>query len=546
MPETLSYGRGLSDNPLIFIEKAADLLKDFNMLLDAISAILGDDKKLRDSAYDYRQLSKIKEHLSENREYPKQITGLLSQNIDYIKRYDKMLAQLILHYIYSRVKQEDVLKELYDVSKEPLKLGANADTLLEKTEIIDDGGLKSKIRSRIVLIKRCFEEIEALHYDIEDVKWWGMHLHYDVNFFTGRVEGYFKGAATSDGKEFVPLEKFGDERLKKAIFESREVKNLYYLGKYTRKSQEQIEYINSLISLLYQDINKETKEWVIGTATRKFYENSKEYAAKFVSDYSNYIFAEFLIKGRERIGENPFEWIKLLEKMIYFLEKASQKKNIMIESAGTYIYSTFNNRIEKLKSSINFIASSLNEILRVGGREHDIIKKIEEGIKRIEKAINKLWKARKKKFEKMKTEVESKNLYILPEINKLIAVADITPEASSTAKIAGRLVQFSKHKDALIGRIDVTNPKHFPFIGMLAFDLARMGDLTGIISKMENLTKQKDFYARTYDYTRIKKYVREMIGTYLLFIEWVKSMGIGVETGNVSEKIRRIRGDYYG
>jgi len=528
-----------------FMEESTLLLLDLSMLFHKISLIIDDDEKLRDSELDYRQLAFIKNDVTTNRGNVNYLVGILSQKLQFIERYDKTLAQLISKYGQTKSRQREILANLYSITRGSSKLSVNMNILLENVELLDDQDLKSKIKNRLILIRKYLYETQVLNYGLEDANNWGIHAHDDLSFFVERIETYFKGGWTRDRRSFISLDNFKEDNLKKSILGSEEIKKIYYLIQFMHKVEAQLDYISKKIEFLQRDINNGV--WIRNVATKEFYEHVEEYADDFRKEFKNMPFADSLLKHKEIIREDPFAWIKFLEKMRKILEQFMSMKNSAIEDAKNYIYQAFKKKKDLLDSLITQLSSQLNEIIITQSEDTNTIKQIEEGIKRIEKAINLLWKERKKKFNKIKINIDRLSIYVTPELDRLTQTFNIISEGNMLIQNLRAMAKFSDHHEKLTKAIGPKpTSKNFGHLGMLAFDYARMENIATTINFTEQLIKQKDSQLRDYNLTKLKKSIKELIDMYNELINFIKLTKILIDISLISNKINKFNGDYYG
>ncbi len=462
---------------------------------------------------------------------------MLTQHIRFIEKYDKNLAQLISNYGPYKKKEKEVLNFLFETIKDQSKLLANIDILLENAEKIEDRELKSKIKNRLILIQRYFNEVSALNHDIEDINYWGSHVHYDISFFTDRIQTYFKGGITEDRYQFTALNSFNDESLKKTVLESKEVRIIYYLAQYTRNIDAQLNFISDKISFLQTDI--EGRIWVRNIATKEFYNNIDEYADKFRAEFKNNPFADLLNANKSKIVEQPFAWIDLLSKMKSLLEQLMSKKISAIDNAENFILYNFRKRAGELEAAIQRLALQLNEILLKGIRETEdinLIREIDKGINRLEITINRFWKRRKKKFKYLKNKI--------PKVNEFLEKIDLIPEADKVAQSSKSFVQFSDHSNKVISSIKNLSSREIPLILKLAYDYARMGDIAVSLNLLEKVIKEKDNSVKSYNFNEIKNSLKELIALYMQFINFVR-LTIDIKIDSIVEKLYKFERDYY-
>ena len=528
-----------------FIEASAELLLQLGVLWYKFNLIINNDGRLRNSALDYRRLSLIKNNIEANRGNMRYIIDMLSQHLPFIERHDKTFAQLISNYGPAKKKQMQLLSELSNLAGDTSKLSANIDILLEQADLLNDTLMASKVKARLLLIKRYLEEIRALNFDLEDINNWNMHFHNDITFFTERIKIYFEGGGARDRMQFTALDEFKDEKLKKDLFESRELRVLFGIAQWTYNTEAQMDYISELRLFLEKDI--ENNQWVRNQATSTFYKNIELYADIFRKKFLNNPFANSLIKNKSKIGEQPFEWINLLQKMKQALEDAMPRKNIAIDNAKNHLYNVFRSRVESLKSSIIGLSAQLNQLLSPEIEDASLLKQIQEGVKRIERVINKLWDKRRKKFKNISARITSLSIYVMPTLDRFIETVNIIKEGTKIAQNNIALVQFGESTNKIVSIAGPRlQPRHFELLGMLGFNFARMGDIVESNNQNEELIKQKDALSRNYDLAKLKISIKELTELYMEFIEFLNLVNIGVDIKEFTYKTNNFMREYYG
>lgn len=534
--------RKLFDNDLLTsLEEAAELFKDLVSLLENASSIVENDAKLMESSYDHKWLSEIKRIVEENKGNTEYLINVLSRHLRYIERRDTILAQFIARYRPTRTEQMKLLTSISAMIEDPSKLSANVDILLETVEKLEDKLLKAKLRNTLLSIKKFLGEIRALNYYLYDVNGWNLHVHNDIHFFTGRIKGYFKGGIIKDreGKDVEGIDFFEDAALRKTVFGSIEVKRVYYLASFTHKVEEQIAFISGLIASLQKDIENEV--WVQDVATKEFLSKIDEHANTFLTKFANEPFAKTLLNNKGNIGEQPFRWIDLLNRMKASLENLMTRKNAVIEGAMKYLNGAFGNRLEQLKALIATISSRITRILKETTGDIDVIRQIQEGLKRIERVVQRLWVERKKKFKNVKGMIDSKSADVIPNLVRAIELTNLDLEARKLAQYAQTAVNFGEHTDMLLDMINPLDSRHSSHALMLGFDFKTLGETAEGINEIGKEVKGKAKTFQNIEFAPLIKSVRELIAIYNEFINLVKLMMIGIETDAIAERMKKLR-----
>jgi|GEM_PF-4839245 hypothetical protein len=563
---------------LRFLEDASDLMDELGLLLSNMDSILKDDKKLRILAYDYRFLSYLKgddgnggelREIKEGRLTVEEFGGLLENNLKNRRQHPELshlsdeiaelaykeLVQLIAKY---RLAVTELAKVLETVSKglgDTEKLPARIELLVDYAKRkIEDPKLKEKIVKRLELIQRCIDEINSLNYCAHDANDWNVHAHDDILFFTGRVDGFFKGGLFKDreGNEIKGIDAFVDRWLRRHVYGSREVKELEYIARFTHRVQEQVDFIDILIAMLRRDIDPKTNSWVRPEATVEFYNHIDKYAAEFKTEFADNPFAVYLLKNKENIGMQPFRWMAILNGMKQRLGELMGKKNIVIGNAKNYLTGVdgksgiFEARVKKLREAVAFLIAQINQIFQSETGAAGLVKKVEEATRRIETGVNELWKARKMRFKNAFSKIVDLHNPLLPYFGEIEDLLTIDAEEQELEKHGKGIVQFSEHKDKVIERVRIQDPNALAYLLMLDFDFARLGNLHRDFNDAFDRVKRKDKTLRVYDLSPIKSGMRPLIDAYINFIEWAKARFNLEETENVRNKISKFMREYYG
>ena len=528
-----------------FVEDSASLLLDLGVLFYSANSVINDEKRLKSSAIDYRRLALLKNIVVVNKGNTPVLMARLNTHLSFIQQYDKTLAELISNYLPNLNRQKELLSKISNLIQDAEQMLANIDILMENIERLPNSDLKLRLKSRIVMLKRYSEEIRVLNFDLYDIKNWGRYFHEDLKFFVDRVNTFFKGGVTRDRIRFISLDQFDEEKMKRNITSSQQFRVLFSLSRYTHDTQAQIEYLSKLILFLEKDI--EDGKWIRNLSTSKFYNNVEAYADIFRKRFFNEPFAKSLLANKQKIGEQPFKWIELLQKMKQGLEASMPKKNVAIENLMNLLSNLFSERITALRSSILKFANEMVELLQKETQNKDLLKLIEDGVKRMEKTINRIWEERKRKFNEFANGINLLSKVVNPSLDQFTQQIDIERESAQIARDSMAFVQFwdtTLKINRTIPRASVQ--KRHGLSGMLAFNIARMEELVESNNAMEARIKQKDELARTFPLDRVKTIVVELIGVYQNLMRFIEFLGIGVETKNLEAKTKIFLGEFNG
>lgn len=568
------------------IEEVGVLLKNLYLTLDNVKSIINDNEKLRAIAYDYRFLSYLQGELREIKEgrlTVEEFGRLLENNLKNREKHpefskvsdeiaalaDKELVQLIAKY---KLAVTELAKALETISKgvgDTEKLPARIELLVDYAQRkIEDAKLKERIVKRLSLIQRCLGEINALGYCIHDANDWNLHVHDDILFFTGRVDGYFKGGLfkNREGNDIKGIDDFGDRWLRSNVYGSREVKELRYIARFTHRVQEQIDFIDRLTAMLQRDVDVKTNRWVKPEATIEFYNHIDRYSAEFRTEFGDAPFADYLAKNKKNIGMQPFRWMAILNGMKQRLGELMGRKNSVIENARRFLggdferntHGIFEIRIEKLRKAVTFLITQINQIFQSETGVIALMKKIGEGVKRIEDGTDELWEDRKNLFRSLKKEIDDKNTDVLAEFIAFAEISSIEEEAIELAKDSQKIVRFEEHKAKLLDMISgffdfskvPTSEKLMEPLGMLLFDFKTLEATFGNMVGTKDRLQEKNEKFQNYNFDLLINSVQELFDIYAEFINFIKLIIINIDINDILVKIKRLKvklgGEKYG
>lgn len=535
----------LNNENLVFIENASILLSYLAELFQRINVLINNDRKLK-GAYlmDYKRLEWIKRGLAAKRSKDS-LMEMLRQQLDFINRYDKELAMLISN---KGDTSGEFLASVSIMAKEPSKVYANIDILLEGVDKLEDSKLRSRIKAILTLMKRQMDEAKALRYYSEDVNNWSMHVHDDITFFTERVDSYFRGSKPEGREGFTAIDSFRDEELKKSVYAAREIRMLRYITQFTYRVEAQIGFITRLISGLQTDI--EENQWIRNVATKKFLDELELHANKFRTEFRNSPFADSLIANKKRIGEQPFEWISLLQKMANNLTRLIQMKSAVIENARAFLANAFSARITALNQSFARLSIQLAQTTSIETEDSLLLRKIKEGIERVEKRMKRRLEEAKKRIGALKEDIENLTITIQPEFEKAVQMSSLTEEGAKLTRSSEKANKFFEHMGQVsrVLRSRGLNANSFEYLGILLFDAARLQDLIRNKVKAQETIKEKERRAREYDLSNLKSLIWKLLSLYLEFVNALQ-LGIaivGIDYESIKMRINKFLGEYYG
>lgn len=545
-----------------FLEEALNTIENLRLVVDNANSIIGNKEELEKKAFDYMFIFHLQKLMAQVRSgtlslgaldeiLERRLEEFKTNNPEFARLIDKELMQLIRKHGLARERGIGVLQKISGDINDLGKLEKDIASLLHIVELLEDEKLKANIRNRLTLIKRYMGEIESLNYALRDVNDWSQHVHFDVLFFTDRTRSYFEeDVKTPDGKLLKGLDTFNkDQILRKAVFGSREVQMLYYVARFTHKVAEQIGFISRLISMLQRDIQTDKfgkSKWMRAEATEEFCKHIEEYAATFRTEYADNPFASYLLKNKERIGQQPLKWITILNGWRGRLEELMRRKNAVIGDAGKYLAAVFEKRSGLLRDAIARLILQINRAIMAESGEINLVSAVQKGIDALKRDVDRLWKNRKKRFIYTYDRVDVMYMDIAEHFEKLEEMFDIEAEAEQLATQGGSIVKFSEHKEKVLEAVNILDPAKFSYLLMLDFDFARLGEFHNQFGDFIEQIKQKDNALSNYDLTLIRKGVQRMINAYLTLVNWSKQRILLEDVGYVTERTSKFMSERYG
>ncbi|MBI2647198.1 hypothetical protein HYW99_01865 [Candidatus Woesearchaeota archaeon] len=524
-----------------FLRESAEILDLAEETLIDADAVINNDKRLQAYAHEHNLLNTIESLKKKIEDSPDNLDKAVQDIENLLRKLQEenpQLAQLVSNERIQILQEIKYLQQISTLLKEPDKAILNIDILLSYTEKLQNAYIKKRIKARLALIKKHQDEIKVLTEDEEDIKLWNYQTHFDISFYTGKVNSYFNGLEDKQGLDY-----FGGTVLRQQVYNSKEIKRLFYIIGFTYKADEQLIYISSLISFLQQDISGGV--WIRNITTKKFVANVDDYATTFQESFGNKFFADILIRNKAILGEQPFKWIKLLTKMEEVIEGIMQRKNVVIENAKNFLIATFANRREQLNKSIAIMVAQLQTILKEFETEKDIIDLIKISIKRLKRVVNRLWKERKNKFNKAKREI---NVAALREkIVSLTQRTDIIKESNDMIVRIKAFRDFQIYMKNITSKGTISEDDLTPLF-LTDYGFAKMKQLAEEVFALEDKIKGKNILLQ-YESVQLKEDLRNFLSKFTLLLQWlvaIRLMVPVVEINTIRSRLEKFRGDYYG
>lgn len=472
-----------------------------------------------------------------------QVYFMIAQNANWIGQYDKSLAAYILNYKEAGAKGP--IGELGIILSSPDRLLANLELAWEKCDAIENKDIKSKVRSRISLIEKLKRELEILENDLRDISNWGSHFNEGAAFYIERLQLYFQGGTAKDKIEFKAIDEFKDDSLKNAVLQSSEIKELF---RFFKNVKLQANYISQLIYLLKKDLDPQGEKWISNNSTSLFFRNIEAYAQKFRDYYSNGAFADSLIKSKDAIGENPFGWIGLLDKEKSEILSATPHELAIIENARARLDYVFKQRIERIKSSINVIISSIRPLL--GAEDYDeFIRVVIAGLARIEALLSRLWKERVNLLKNLNGKLDALSEQASSKLEEINGLCDFGQEGRYLAQASKSLVAGKGWMRKFGAGVDPKNENAQNYLGPLAFMVSEMEMAAEAKEMAFNAISLKENALESYDIEGFKILMERLLDAYLKALQVILALGLYKEKEKIKSAIKNavsLRGEYNG
>jgi len=525
-----------------FIEQSSILLLKLSRIFYELNIIINSKLKLRELSLEFQRLAFIRNSMTPYINNTDMLIKVLYQHLAFIRQYDLELAKYIEGYSSKQSGQAETVKNILLVIHDNEKLMANTNFLKDQIKNLSTSDLQKGLRSRLEILVKRVEEILAINKCLNDLNYWDYKTHADTDFYTNTIEGYFSGKV--DLKDFTGLSSFNDKQLHASVKSDAAVKKLYYLSQFTHRAEEQAIFISRIVEFIKQDIKD--GNWVTNDSTRKFYDNIDRYAQIFKIKFRNSSFSDILIANKT-LGEQPFAWIRLLEKMKKLLEQVSSVQIPAIQNARASLNTIFINRINEIKSLMGILLNQMEKSINSAGKNERPYEVIEKGLIRVERAIRKLWKLRKKRFRELKTKIQRLSLIVIPEIDSLTESNQIIDDASNLIETGITWNKFNEHLDAIKQRMgQKPSTGKYDKVGLLLFDISKMESVSNNFIGLRRVINEKRRAIQEYPIDQIKLVIKELIMLYLELISYLKLLKTDNDLNQVSIDMNNFLRYYYG
>lgn len=544
--------KALNSETVRFLQESLELFDYLTFILEYTNNTITNNNKLKKASSEYRWLNSIRILVEKHKHEPEFLLNALQTEINEfavphiqtIAKYNRDFAEALLKHKISGKKDSDAVKLIMQLASNINTLIVNIDVLLENAHFLEEVEKQDAIKKRAVLIIRLLEEIKTIGICIADLEGWTRYINEDISFFGRRVLLYIEGGIGKDNKQFPGLEKFKDNVLIASINSNPDIVALLQQTNVVA----QIRYIRSLIAFLERDIDIKQQIWLRNISTKVFYKNIEKHASAFLKSFGNQRFAELMLQNKEKLGEEPFSWIELLNGFLFELRPLIKEKNDIIENARKSLIIIFQNRQLSLRASIEILAGQISQILKAIGIDTDLIKKINKGIKATEKILNRLWLERLAKFLKIKGRIEMISFNVKPEISRLLEVIDIRDDVNKIMTRTKTFIDFSNHKQELMKRVRKFSSQYIPHLLMLNFDLARMEEIAKEVQLVQNLAVERTNSIEKYDSSKLREAANTLVQLYKILIQWLIYIGIRIENvdlKNTYEAINKFKEGHF-
>src|SRR3989338_7265609 len=366
-----------------------------------------------------------------------------------------------------------------------------------------------------------------------------------MEFLIERLNRYFEGGNLSKRIEGL-TRTFNDYALRQAVMGNDSIKKMIDLSNLIYNFEAQIKYIEGMLSLINSAI--ENGEWVRNDGFKRFYEKIETYSSEFSSKFRNNEFAGILLKEKERIREQPFRWIDLLNQLKSRLIQEYSLKNRVVEDARQALELIFQKRITEIKIILQRVienTKALLDSLQVSLDDKEVLDRIDKGIYTIQKNINRLWRDRIRHIKKAEARIKSAYFYLLPIMESILDKIDIQKEVNYFAGLVRSNIDFDNHRVKVTKSINPGRKSSLSGLVMLLFNLARTDDNLENMQRVRDSTQRKLLSITEDEIKRARQNSEILINEYHNVLgltgEWIQQKTIR----ELQESIRMFREIYY-
>lgn len=504
------------------------------------------DNSLVSNSEEYRTFNRIRITRERRKSEVHSLMTELREMTEFIRRFDKKTAEFIDRFGIHDKRRIQFLSYLRKALDDGAgRIAINLKSIEENLAQVKDKDLQNKIGTRLKVIGRLYFEIETLSVCSQDVDGWRYRMDSIMESFIERLNRYFEGGNLSKRIEGL-TRTFNDYALRQAVMGNDSIKKMIDLSNLIYNFEAQIKYIEGMLSLINSDI--ENGEWVRNDGFKRFYEKIETYSSEFSSKFRNNEFAGILLKEKERIREQPFRWIDLLNQLKSRLIQEYSLKNRVVEDARQALELIFQKRITEIKIILQRVienTKALLDSLQVSLDDKEVLDRIDKGIYTIQKNINRLWRDRIRHIKKAEARIKSAYFYLLPIMESILDKIDIQKEVNYFAGLVRSNIDFDNHRVKVTKSINPGRKSSLSGLVMLLFNLARTDDNLENMQRVRDSTQRKLLSITEDEIKRARQNSEILINEYHNVLgltgEWIQQKTIR----ELQESIRMFREIYY-
>ena len=504
------------------------------------------DNSLVSNSEEYRTFNRIRITRERRKSEVHSLMTELREMTEFIRRFDKKTAEFIDRFGIHDKRRIQFLSYLRKALDDGAgRIAINLKSIEENLAQVKDKDLQNKIGTRLKVIGRLYFEIETLSVCSQDVDGWRYRMDSIMESFIERLNRYFEGGNLSKRIEGL-TRTFNDYALRQAVMGNDSIKKMIDLSNLIYNFEAQIKYIEGMLSLINSDI--ENGEWVRNDGFKRFYEKIETYSSEFSSKFRNNEFAGILLKEKERIREQPFRWIDLLNQLKSRLIQEYSLKNRVVEDARQALELIFQKRITEIKIILQRVienTKALLDSLQVSLDDKEVLDRIDKGIYTIQKNINRLWRDRIRHIKKAEARIKSAYFYLLPIMESILDKIDIQKEVNYFAGLVRSNIDFDNHRVKVTKSINPGRKSSLSGLVMLLFNLARTDDNLENMQRVRDSTQRKLLSITEDEIQRARQNSEILINEYHNVLgltgEWIQQKTIR----ELQESIRMFREIYY-
>ena len=547
-------GDKMPENPILeaieseniqFLIDCSSLIEKLQNFFESLLISIRDNSLVSNSE-EYRTFNRIRITRERRKSEVHSLMTELREMTEFIRRFDKKTAEFIDRFGIHDKRRIQFLSYLRKALDDGAgRIAINLKSIEENLAQVKDKDLQNKIGTRLKVIGRLYFEIETLSVCSQDVDGWRYRMDSIMESFIERLNRYFEGGNLSKRIEGL-TRTFNDYALRQAVMGNDSIKKMIDLSNLIYNFEAQIKYIEGMLSLINSDI--ENGEWVRNDGFKRFYEKIETYSSEFSSKFRNNEFAGILLKEKERIREQPFRWIDLLNQLKSRLIQEYSLKNRVVEDARQALELIFQKRITEIKIILQRVienTKALLDSLQVSLDDKEVLDRIDKGIYTIQKNINRLWRDRIRHIKKAEARIKSAYFYLLPIMESILDKIDIQKEVNYFAGLVRSNIDFDNHRVKVTKSINPGRKSSLSGLVMLLFNLARTDDNLENMQRVRDSTQRKLLSITEDEIKRARQNSEILINEYHNVLgltgEWIQQKTIR----ELQESIRMFREIYY-